>query len=199
MEKNKGVLQMTRKQALNQAIHELSKQNGQEEVIEKLKSICNELPLCNWTEAAIKDSVEQFYVDNGRYPNVTDFKKKCLPPHPSVKRRFGINLKDWLHENYPSEPKPRTNKELTEEQKMTVLNAFKDAYLEIEATSSEDYDKRRPLGAPCWLTAARRMNTSRWLQLVSNLGLPRFYSPRGPRPAPQVHKVNIYTHYDFKE
>jgi hypothetical protein len=109
MEKNKEAIHMTRKQASNQAIHELSKQDGQEEVIEKLQSICNELPLCNWTEAAIKDSVEQFYVENGRYPNVTDFKKKGMPPHPSVKRRFGINLKDRLQKNYPSEPKPRTS------------------------------------------------------------------------------------------
>ena len=62
---------MTRKQALELAAQALAENK---EAVQVLHTIIDELPLNRWTEAAIRDSVEQFILDNGRPPMRTDFK-----------------------------------------------------------------------------------------------------------------------------
>ena len=64
---------MTRKQALNKAIQALSKKKEYSEVIQLLQDIHDELPLIHWSDKSIRDTVEQFIVDNGRRPSATDF------------------------------------------------------------------------------------------------------------------------------
>ena len=81
---------MTRKQALAAAIEALTKEGQNEEAVRVLHKLIEELPLNRWTEDAIRDSVEQFILDTGHPPLRTDFKKKCLPPHSVIKRRFGV-------------------------------------------------------------------------------------------------------------
>ena len=85
---------MTRKQALELAAKALA---ANEEAIQVLHTMIDELPLNRWTEAAIRDSVEQFILDHGRVPTATDFKKRGLPPHTVIKKRFGITLQEWLN------------------------------------------------------------------------------------------------------
>lgn len=94
---------MTRKQALELAVQALAENK---EAVQVLHTMIDELPLNRWTEAAIRDSVEQFILDTGRPPMRTDFKKKCLPPHTVIKRRFGVTLQEWLDQNYPTEKTP---------------------------------------------------------------------------------------------
>ena len=94
---------MTRKQVLELAAQALAEN---EEAVQVLHTMIDELPLNRWTEDAIRDSVEQFILDNGRTPLRTDFKKKCLPPHSVIKRRFGVTLQEWLDQNYPTEKTP---------------------------------------------------------------------------------------------
>ncbi len=55
---------MTRKQALELVVRALA---GSEEAVQVLHTMIDELPLNRWTEAAIRDSVEQFILDNGRH------------------------------------------------------------------------------------------------------------------------------------
>ena len=69
---------MTRKQALEQAVQALAEN---EEAVQVLHTMIDELPLNRWTVNAIRDSVEQFVLDNGRAPTTSDFKKRGLPPH----------------------------------------------------------------------------------------------------------------------
>ena len=87
---------MTRKQALELAAKALA---DNEEAVQVLHTMIAELPLNRWTEDAIRDSVEQFILDNGRPPMRTNFKKKCLPPHSVVKRRFGVTLQECQDHN----------------------------------------------------------------------------------------------------
>ena len=94
---------MTRKQALELAVQAMA---ANEEAVQVLHTMIDELPLNRWTEAAIRDSVEQFILDNGRPPLRTDFKKRGLPPHTVIKRRFGVTLQEWLDQNYPTEKTP---------------------------------------------------------------------------------------------
>ena len=83
---------MTRKQALYKAIQELSKDEGFFETVKLLQDIYDELPLVHWSDKSIRDTVEQFIVDNGRPPTVTDFKAKGMPPHPVFKQKYKITL-----------------------------------------------------------------------------------------------------------
>ena len=70
---------MTRKQALQRAIEALSTNPEYAEDIRILQEIKDELPLIHWSDSSIRDTVEQFILDNNRVPTVTDFKKKGLP------------------------------------------------------------------------------------------------------------------------
>ena len=102
---------MTRKQALALAEQVLS-ERGQDEAAAILHKLSGELPFYSWSEDAIRDAVEQFILDHGRVPTATDFKKRGLPPHTVIKKRFGITLQEWLNKCYPvvkpSEEEKRT-------------------------------------------------------------------------------------------
>ena len=82
---------MTRKQALSAAIEALNAA-GQTEAAEILHKLSGELPFFSWSEDAIYDAVEQFILDHGQVPTTTDFKKRGLPPHTVIKRRFGLTI-----------------------------------------------------------------------------------------------------------
>ena len=84
---------MTRKQALSTAIEALNAA-GQTQAAGILHTLSGELPFFSWSEEAIYDAVEQFILDHGRVPTTTDFKKRGLPPHTVIKRRFGVTLQE---------------------------------------------------------------------------------------------------------
>ena len=44
--------------------------------------------------------MEQYIVDHGKVPNPSDFKKAGMPPHPVIKNKYKVTLKEWLEENY---------------------------------------------------------------------------------------------------
>ena len=137
---------MTRKQALELAVQALSEN---EEAVQVLHTMIDELPLNRWTEAAIRDSAEQFILDNGRPPLRTDFKKKCLPPHSVIKRRFGLTLQEWLDQNYPTEKTP------LDELHAQATQEFIREYLRIQPVSAEDYNARRTHPSRGWYAIAR--------------------------------------------
>ena len=96
-----------------------------------------ELPPNRWTEAAIRDSVEQFILDNGR------------PPHSVIKRRFGVTLQEWLDQNYPIEKTP------LDELHAQATQEFIKEYLRIQPVSAEDYNARRAHPSRGWYAIAR--------------------------------------------
>ena len=132
----KRLFTMTRKQALELAVQALAENK---EAVQVLHTMIDELPLNRWPETAIRDSVEQFILDNGRPPLRTDFKKKCLPPHSVVKRRFGVTLQEWLDRNYPIEKTP------LDELHAQATEDFIREYLRIRPTSAQPHP---PLADP---------------------------------------------------
>lgn len=180
---------MTRKQALELAVQALAEN---EEAIQVLHTMIGELPLNRWTEAAIRDSVEQFILDNGRPPMRTDFKKKCLPPHSVIKRRFGLTLQEWLDQNYPTEKTP------LDELHAQATQAFIREYLRIQPVSAEDYNARRTHPSRGWYAIAKYNHTRRWRILLEKLNLP-IYNNRGtPNSIPQL-KVRVISDYHFED
>ena len=183
---------MTRKQALSLAIQALSETGQNEEAIAVLHTLSEELPLNRWSDAAIRDSIEQFILDHDRVPTATDFKKKGLPPHTVIEHRYGITLRQWLDENYPV-PKPRQ-----EDVCQRMTEAFVRDYLRIRPKNADEFNAKRTPNSPCWYTVAVHNHTKRWRGLLEKLELPIFNHVDVPREPP-AFRVNVHTHYDFRD
>lgn len=181
---------MTRKQAIYQAIQALSALDGQEETISLLKDIYDELPLIHWSDKSIRDTVEQFIVDNGKVPTVSDFRKKGMPPHPVIKQKYKITLSEWLQENYPA-PKPNKNeiyKNRTQE--------FIDEYIRLKPTSSDDFNKRKDPKIKTWASIANYNGVKTWCALLEVLSLPS-YSRITHTKHRKTFEISITTDCDF--
>ena len=180
---------MTRKQALELAVQTLT---GNEEAVQVLHTMIDELPLNRWTEVAIRDSVEQVILDNGRAPLRTDSKKKRLPPHPVIKRRFGVTLQEWLDQNYATEKTP------LDELHAQATQDFIREYLRIQPVSAEDYNARRTHPSRGWYAIAKYNHTRRWRILLEKLNLP-IYNNRGTPPSMPQLKVRVISDYNLEE
>ena len=171
---------MTRKQALESAVRLLA-ETGRNEEAAVLHTIMEELPLNRWTDEAIRDSVEQFILDCGRVPTVSDFKKRGLPPHTVIRQKYGITLRAWLDRNYPD----RLNAK--EESRTEATKAFVLDYLCLMPKSAEEYNRKRMQGSPCWYTVAVHNGVHCWRSLLEKLGLPVFSGVDIPRDREAFH------------
>ena len=181
---------MTRKQALQRAIAVLAKNPEYAEDIRILQEICDELPLIHWSDSSIRDTVEQFILDNGRVPTASDFKKKGMPPHPVIKQKYKITLGEWLEENYP------TQKPSFEEIKERYTKDFLIDYENIKPRSSEEFNKKRSPGTRGWQTIAFYHNAKSWRALLKALNL-QLYFDMARDHVPVEFDVNITTDIDF--
>ena len=182
---------MTRKQALSAAIEALNAA-GQTEAAEILHTLSGELPFFSWSEEAIFDAVEQFILEHRRVPTTTDFKKRGLPPHTVVKRRFGVTLQEWLEQNYP------TVKPSLDELRAKATEDFIKEYLRIQPTSAEDYNARRTHPSRGWYAIAKYNHTRRWRILLEKLNLPIYNNRDVPNNTPQL-KVRVISDYNFED
>ncbi len=182
---------MTRKQALELAIQALN-EAGQTEAAGILHTLSGELPFFSWSEEAIFDAVEQFVLDHGRVPTTTDFKKRGLPPHTVIKRRFGVTLQVWLDQHYPTVKPP------LDELQAKATEDFIKEYLRIQPTSAEDYNARRAHPSLGWYSIAKYNHTRRWRILLEKLSLP-IYNNRGVLNSTPQLKVRVISDYDFRD
>jgi len=181
---------MTRKQAIQRAIEVLSANAENDEAIALLQDISNELPLVHWSDKSIRDSVEQFRLDHGRVPTVTDFKKAKLPPHPVVKKTYDITLAEWLTENYPEE---HPSKEQLIKQR---IHNFIEDYNRIKPDSPRQYNEHRAPKATRWQTIGSYLNVSTWKELVERLELQPYLPPPKERQ-PMNMDVRIYLDFEL--
>ena len=182
---------MTRKQALSAAIEALNAA-GQTEAAGILHTLSGELPFFIWSKEAIYDAVDQFILDRGRVPTTTDFKKRGLPPHTVIKRRFGVTLQEWLEQHYPTVKPP------LDELQAKATEDFIKEYLRIQPTSAEDYNARRAHPSRGWFAIAKYNHTRRWRILLEKLNLPTYNNHGVPDSPPQL-KVRIISDYDFRD
>ncbi|MBQ7144233.1 MAG: hypothetical protein IJR65_03650 [Oscillospiraceae bacterium] len=157
---------MTRKQALALAIQVLIENGTHEAAVETLRTLSDELPLDRWTDAAIRDAVEQFILDRGRPPTVTDFKRRGLPPHTVIRNRYGVSLREWLDAQVPA-VRPSD-----EAQRAALTEAFREEYLRLRPTSAKGFDRQRRKVVRCWYTVAARNSCHTWRELLTKLHLP---------------------------
>lgn len=188
----KEVSTMTRKQALHKAIEVLSKSSKYKEEIRLLQELSEELPLIHWSDSSIRDTVEQFILDNGRVPTVTDFKRKGMPPHPVIKQKYKITLSEWLDQNYP------TVKPTFEELKAKYTDSFIADYIKIKPKSQEEFNRNKGPETKGWQTVAHYHNMTSWRNLLKVLDLPLYFDMRRDH-VPVKMKVTIYNDYDFRD
>ena len=179
---------MTRKQALQRAIEVLTEKGGETDAIGRLQEMLNELPIIHWTDASIRDRVEQFRLDHGRFPTASDFKKRGMPPNSVIAQHYGVSLQTWLSQNYPSDKPDRTK------EKPTQTECFRQEYLRIHPKSSEDFNHRRSPGIRGWQTIAQYNQAKNWHELLNRLRLPIF-PPTREKQQSMIH-VNIISDFD---
>jgi len=167
---------MTRKQALHKTLSIIT----DKELKDKLEEILDDIPFTGWSERTIFDTIDQFIIDNGRAPTTTDFKKKCLPPHPVIKLRFGITLKDFLNKYYP--PDILCNSRIYYNKTRDAWKQlFISEYITNNPASAEDYNKKRPSNTPSWATVAKMFDVKKWLDWLEFCGIVPYINKRSPK------------------
>lgn len=183
---------MTRKQALHKALEALTDNDAKG----KLRELLDELPLVNWTEKSIFDTIDQFIQDHDRPPTVTDFKKKGLPPHTVIKLRFGINLREFLDMYYPTE-KLNNSKIYFIKPREHWQELFVTEYHKIKPASAEEYNSNRPEGSPSWQTIAKMFEIIKWLDWLKFCEISPYINKkqpiRGSVIAPPIHITSAMT------
>ena len=182
---------MTRKQALHKAIEALKLQ-GENEAAEILEQMGGDLPIMHWSDAVIRDTVDQFVVDHGRLPNAVDFKRPGMPPYRVFMTHYGLAPSDWLQATYP-EHFP------TKEQQMDIYTqAFIEDYLRIKPRSADEFNEKRSDKSRGWRSVARYHHLGTWRNLLAHLGLPKYFDMKQDHE-PVKFKVNVYLDTDFSE
>ena len=183
---------MTRKQAITKAIAALHQTGENAEAIRLLQDLRDELPLIHWSDKSIRDTVEQFMLDNGRPPTVSDFKKAGMPPHMVIQNKYKMTLGQWLDQNYP------TRKPTFDELKAKYTKAFIKDYNRIKPRSQYEFSEKKRPDTRSWQTVAAYYNTRSWRKLLSSLNLPLYNALHRER-IPQKITVAIHHDYDFRE
>ena len=163
VEEMKGGTKMTRKQALLRSAELLESLPETEEItnlVEILKECADDLPVTKWDAKTIFDTIEQYYIDNGRYPNAKEFESRGLPSH-------GMTVIDFLDTFYPDrkEIARRCNRKYSNEPKEHWLKVFQDQMMQHSIRTGADYNKRRTEG-PGWAYIAHLFGLKRWKQLI---------------------------------
>jgi hypothetical protein len=167
---------MTRKQALQYAIDVIknSENNSEEsrQAEECLISLSNDLPLTTWSKDAIFDACNQYCEKHNRpYLTVTDFKSRELPPHATIKKRFGITAAEFRDKYYPrpmSNHKHNVYCKMTKEEYTYEFACFCANYSFL---TQDEYNKRRPSRLPTWSILAKMNNVDRWSELLKIAGV----------------------------
>jgi len=131
-----------------------------------IQGMIQDLPLTGWTEKTIFDSINQFIHDHGRTPTVSDFRKKGLPPHPVIKLRFGITLREFLDIHYPAN-KLCTSKVYFTETKEYWQDFFLADYHLNKPCSAEEHNANRTDGTPSWQTTAKMFGVLKWVDWLN--------------------------------
>ena len=85
-----------------------------------------------------------------------------------------------------------------EENRRRINEAFIRDYLRIRPKSADEFNARRTPNSPCWFTVAVHNGTKRWRGLLEKLELPIYNNVDIPRET-TAFRVNVHTHYDFRD
>ena len=134
-----------------------------------------------WTDKTIRKAIECFIDENGRPPKVKELDQyDWLPPHSSIKNRYGVCAGKWLLENYPpAEVNWRNSyKHYTPGDFRAI---FVSEYRRIEPTNKLVYNKERTPTTPSWQYIAKMLGVDTWVKLKTVCGVNYHKKRRGER------------------
>ncbi len=172
---------MTGKQALQAALTHLQQTNADPEIIRVLTQISDELPLAKWTDASVRDAVDQYIADHGKLPNPKEFGKKNLPSGTVFKLHYNMSTGEWLEKNYG----------VSEQRRQQQITEFLENYNRITPVGPYEYDRKKSPGCTCVKTLLRDHDCTSWAELLTKFNLP-VYPPRSLRRNTDKLKVTIY-------
>lgn len=182
---------MTRKQALTQAIEVLKLSEENKEAVRILEELRGELPIIHWTDSSIRDTVEQYIVDNGKVPTPTAFKNGGMPPHPVIKNKYGITVSEWIEAVYgPQKPSQA-------ELRIKYTDEFVKTYHRIKPKSGDEYNANRA-NAKGWQTVAKYHEVKTWRALLKKLELTPYFDMKKDHQ-PVKFKVQFHLDTDFTD
>lgn len=156
---------MTRKQAIYEAICILNKDKQNQQICQRLQEIYEEYPLNHWTKKAIFDAIDQFILENGRFPAKTDFHKtKGLPSAGEIRFKFDLSYGAFREQYYP-DTKYYTKK-VTYEDATFWTEVFVKQYTSFGYPTEEEYNKKRAKGTPHTKTMMNILDCRNWSELL---------------------------------
>lgn len=156
---------------------------GTEAVQNALHELAADLPITNWDEKTVFDTIEQFFLDHGRYPNAKEFESKGLPSHPTIANRFGMTVVDFLDTFYPQRYDfiHKSIRKYKEYPKEHWLEIFKEQMKKHQIRTATEYNRKRTEG-PGWAYIAHLFGFTNWGQLIihANIQIPPKTKERMP-------------------
>lgn len=164
---------MTRKEALALISNYLDVQELSDELKEAkavLDKLLKSLPLVRWDDETIRDTFDQFVIDEGRMPQVKDLNENLfkLPSTTVLRKRYGIPAGKWLQENYTKKlPSAQWCQILQKELTITEWKKmFIDECDRIQPETCREFERLRNRElVPSWKVIARAVGVSSWKEL----------------------------------
>jgi len=179
------VPEMTRKQAVSEAIRILEENEADTGIIGKLKEIRDELPMARWTHESILDATEQYILDNGRFPPKREFTGR-LPGQNTIKHFFNVTSLGEYRSKYFANALYSVRK-IGYEDKDYMQDVFRRNYDRIGggySVSFRDYDAGRDKGSPNIHTLMRNLSCPTYNRLREMCGV-------DGRPSKQAYNKHV--------
>jgi len=166
---------MTRKSALLRAIDYLEQLQDDLliDAIHVLKCLLESAPVVHWDLGNTLDAIDQFYLEQGRYPFSKDFKGYILPAHGVVKLKFDMYPYEFMEKYYPGSQSVWKRNLSHYEYKSTEewIDTFRIFMKNNPHVRSKTYDKLRDSELPALHTMLRIAGVSTWNELLSKADL----------------------------
>lgn len=189
-------MKITRKQAVLRAIEILSKSKENQEICKVLQELLDELPLSHWTEKSLKDSIEQFLLENNRLPNSEDYlTNKNLPSRCTIKSKTGLSMEEYYNKYY-SNFYYNNNSIYNHKEIEHWVELFKEQYIKHDKPGLNTFDKLRDEGTPCVQTYCKIIGISTWNELLEYCGFEVIGQNRYSKARPK-HKTNFCVECEF--
>lgn len=170
-------VQMTRKQAMSEAISILSKDSKNEKIVEKLQEILCELPMSTWTKKSILDAIENYAIEHN---NTLPYERELtstnhMPSNTVIYNLFGISAIREFYSKYFSnylvrsrqKESPYENYSQEDFVKIFIQNYARiKKELNVKSVNYKTYDFYKEKNSPCVNTILRNCNCDTYNDLL---------------------------------
>lgn len=169
---------MTRNQALKRIVAYFNSIDIIDEdlkrAVEIITEMKNGMPGKIWNDKDVRDAIDRFKKENGRYPKVKELDKiDYLPPHPVIYNLYGVTAGEWLFTEYGNEYNAKWAWQFASGiiTKEDLINNFIEQFNEINPVSKIEYNKKRKHLSPSWQYTAQILGLKTWTELKKYCGV----------------------------